>query len=148
MQKNLKIFIWIIILLAIIVWIIFLQWKNDSSEPVTEEQLEKEIVLYNSILRGASSLDDLSKCEELKINDVYNTCVSSIKFRYWEIWMAKTLEDCEKVEAEWNETKEFRQDVCKYNVIRKMNIDEINYQELCTKIINEEIQWVCISNFE
>jgi len=104
--------------------------------------------LYNKILLEATSLDDLEKCEQLEIEDVYNTCVSSINLRYWEIWMAKILEDCEKVWATEKESKEFRQDVCKYNVIKKMDKYTTDYEKLCWEIVNEDIKNACIWNFK
>ena len=164
MNKNIKILIWALLLLVvIIVWVIlFNKLSNNNivsideidnvktdinNNVVSDEELEQEVVLYNQILKKSENIDDINKCEQLKIDDIKNTCISSIEVKFWDMAQAKTLEDREWLEATENEVKEFRIDVCKYNLIKKMNREEINFEELCEQIIDEDVKNACLANF-
>jgi len=153
MKKNIKTIVWIVLLVVMVFGFVLLQksgdniWDNSVNTEYSQEDFDKEVVLYNKILKESKSLEDIKKCGQLKIGDIKNTCISSIKVNFWDMSQAKTLEDCDKLESTENEDKEFRIDVCKYNLIKRMNKEENDFNELCWLIINEDVKNSCLSNF-
>lgn len=147
MNKNIKIIIWIIILILLILFLTILLIKSSKTEK-TNENFEKEVESYNYILQNSKSVEDRAKCFDLEIQDIQDVCVSSIEKKYWDMSQAQTLENCEKIKATETETKEFRVDVCKYNLIKKMDWEENVIEGLCWQINNKDVKNVCLANFK
>lgn len=134
-----------IIILGIIIFYIYKEKEVLYTPPVEENK--EDITLYNKILQSSTTAEDVSKCEEIKDKNIQEVCISSIEAKFDPLSLAKTTQDCDKLDTLWDQTKQERIDICYYNIVSKnaTNAEDITK---CEKIKNKDIQETCMTSIE
>ncbi len=147
MKKKLNIILIILIAIIFIVIIIFVKNSDSTSKTNisnTEKQVDNDVSLYNKILNSSTKEDDKSKCNEIKDSEVRNICISSVETKFDPLRSAKSNKDCEKLTDRWTEKKDFRVNLCYYNLITK-EPKELNDYKKCDIIKDKDLKENCIS---
>ncbi len=134
-----------IIILGIIIFYIYKEKEVLYTPPVEENK--EDITLYNKILQSSTTAEDVSKCEDIKDKNIQEVCISSIEAKFDPLSLAKTTQDCDKLDTLWDQTKQERIDICYYNIVSK-NATKAEDITKCEKIKNKDIQETCMTSIE
>ena len=134
--------IYIFITLIIFVSLLFVFQNNKGTNDISD--FDNDVDLYNQIIRESTSEKDTKKCDDISSLDVIEVCKNTIKSKFDDMSKITTVEWCDTLEATQTESKEFRQDVCRYNKMKPL-LNEQNYIEYCEKINNIDIKNICIN---
>jgi hypothetical protein len=163
MTKNNKILIIAVSIVCIGIFIYLLSWNNSSTKmnnSSTKMNINKnwiqefakddpDIILLNSILRTADKLEDYKKCDWIIKKDIQSSCISQIKLKFSDIWIANNKDDCKKITGDNTlGTQQKRQDVCYLNVSNNRSKSYEQSQELCNNIQDINLKWLCIAQWE
>lgn len=103
--------------------------------------------LYNLAIKEAKDEKDIKICEQIIDKDIKNSCLSTINLKFNNESEIKTFDDCDKLEKTKTESKELREDVCRYNKMKSI-VNKSNYKDLCSKIRTSDINDVCLSEYK
>lgn len=103
--------------------------------------------IYNIAIKNAQSQKDTKMCDEIQDKEIKLYCTSSIESKFDDMSKVTTFEWCDVLEWTKKESKEFRQDVCRYNRMKAV-VDAGNYEELCKKIQTPDIQEICLLEYK
>ncbi|MBW7955062.1 hypothetical protein H3C61_04590 [Candidatus Gracilibacteria bacterium] len=118
--------------------------NTNTSNNIKNSQINAEADLYNKILKSSTKEEDKLKCNELKDINIKNICISSIEDKFDPLRSAKTNKDCENLSNRGNEKKDFRVNLCYYNLITK-EPKELNDYKKCDLIKDKALKENCIS---
>lgn len=151
MKKHSYVYMFVVIFIFGIIILYILKNKNtDENINISENWKEQlsldspEVVLFNKIVNGATSIDDVKKCEEIKIWEIKDLCISQIKYNFNEMNNATNDDECEKLEDSDDLSKTMRQDICFLNLNYRLAKSPED-KKWCYKINDESIKDLCIS---
>ena len=121
--------------------------KKLSESKTDSKEKRIDTCIYNIAIKNAQSQKDTKMCDEIQDKEIKLYCTSSIESKFDDMSKVTTFEGCDVLEWTKKESKEFRQDVCRYNRMKTI-VQAGNYEELCKKIQTPDIQEICLLEYK
>lgn len=118
---------------------------SESKKDTKEKRIDT--CIYNIALKNAKSQDDTKMCDSIKDTEIKTYCSSSIYSQFDDMSKITTFEGCDTLKETKTESKQLRQDVCRYNRMKSI-VAPTNYEDLCKKILTNDIQEICLFEYK